>query len=111
MKPVWRTVTSGAPQGLIRGSALFNVFINYLDDGTEDTLGKFAGDTKTGGMVDRADGCGAIQRDFRRLKVWVNMNLTMLKGKCDVLHVGWNTLRHHYEPGADYLVGKQLCRK
>lgn len=111
MKPVWRTVTSGAPQGLIRGSALFNVFINYLDDGTEDTLGKFAGDTKTGGMVDRADGCGAIQRDFRRLKVWVNRNLTMLKGKCDILHVGWNTLRHHYEPGADYLVGKQLCRK
>ena len=112
MKPIWRPVTSGAPHGLILGPALFNIFINDLYDGTEDMLDKFAGDdTKMGGMFDRADGCGAIQRDFRRLEVWVNRNLTMFKGKCYVLHMARNNLRHQYELRVDQLSGKKLCRK
>lgn len=49
----------------------------------------------------RADGCGAIQRDSRRLKVWVNRNLTMFKEECDVLNMERDNLRQQYESGDD----------
>lgn len=111
MKSIWRPVTHSAPQGLILGPAVFNVFTNVLDDVTEDSLDKFEGDKKTRGMAGRVDVCGDIQRDFRTLKVCVNRNLTMFRGKCGVLHIGRNNLRHQYEPGADQLAVKQLSRK
>lgn len=49
MKTIWRLVTGDALQGLVLGPALLNICINDLEDGTEDTLGKFAVDTNPGG--------------------------------------------------------------
>ena len=79
MKPIWRPFTS-APQELILGPAVFDIFINNLDDGYEDTLSKFACDTTLGGKVKRADGCSSnsVYGDMGQI---LTSNLKRFKGQ------------------------------
>lgn len=57
----WKMVTRGVPQGLVLETALFDVFINYLDKGIKGTLGQFADDTKFGGNVTMVEGRKVLQ--------------------------------------------------
>lgn len=59
------TMMSGAPQGLVWGPVLFNIF-GDMDRGIESTLSKFANDTKLCGVVNTLEVRDAIQRDFER---------------------------------------------
>lgn len=47
--------TGGVPWSLLLGPHLFNVFINYLDEGIE-ALNKFVGDTSLGRSIDLLEG-------------------------------------------------------
>jgi len=61
-------MTSGIPQGLLLGPALFNIFVSNMDSGIECTFRNFASDTKLCGAVDILEGRDAIQRDLDRLE-------------------------------------------
>jgi len=79
---------------------MFNIFIGDLDNGKDCTLGKFADDTNQGGVVDTPETYAAIQRDHDRLVKWADRNLMKFnKGKCKVLHLCRNNLKHQYTLG------------
>lgn len=54
-----------------------------------------------GGVVDRLGGCVIFQQDLDMLEKQANRHLMKFnKGKCEVLHLGSNSLVQHYELGA-----------
>lgn len=52
----WRSVISSAPQGLILGTVLFNIFISGMGAGVECTISRFANDTEQESVVDCFEG-------------------------------------------------------
>ncbi|GAB0181299.1 mitochondrial enolase superfamily member 1 [Grus japonensis] len=92
----WRPATSGVPQGLVLGPALFNTFVNNLDSGMECTLSKFADDTNLCGVVDTLEGRDAIQRDLDRLERWAHANRMKF-------NMGQGNPRHSYRLGGEWI--------
>lgn len=84
--------------GVNTGAILFNIFANYLDEGTECTLDKFAGETRQGRMANDLECCFTIQRDLhgqnyvQRAKTqfctWGETIWEMTRGKEDLFRRG-----------------------
>jgi len=99
----WRPVTSGVPQGMVLGLALFNIFVGNTHSGIECTC-KSADDTKLCAAVDTLEGREAIQRDLNRLEMWASVNLMGFnKAKCKVLHMGRGNLKHKYRLSREWI--------
>ncbi|GAB0186777.1 hypothetical protein GRJ2_001143000 [Grus japonensis] len=97
-------MTSGVPQGLVLGPALFNIFVTDTHSGIECNLSKFADITKLCGVVDMLEGRDAIQRDLARLERWACANcMRFNKAKCKVLHMGGGSPKHNYRLGGDWV--------
>ncbi|PKU46417.1 rna-directed dna polymerase from mobile element jockey- hypothetical protein [Limosa lapponica baueri] len=95
-------LTSGIPQGLVLGLALFHIFVGEVDSGIECTLSKFADNTKMCGVVNTLKGRDAIQRDLDKLERWVCANLMKFnQAKCKVLYLGHSNPKHKYRLGAE----------
>jgi len=97
-------VTSGIPQRLVLGLALFNIFVSNMDGGIECTLSKFANDTKLCGAVDMLEERDGIQKDLDRLERWACANLMKIsEAKCKVLHMGQHNPKHKHRLGGEWI--------
>ncbi|GAB0187341.1 cAMP-dependent protein kinase inhibitor alpha [Grus japonensis] len=67
-------------------------------------LSSLANNTKLCGVVDTLEGRDAIQRDLDRLGRWARVNrMKFNKAKCKVLHVGWDSPKHNYRLGGEWI--------
>lgn len=84
-------MASRAPQESLVGPIPLNIFINYSDNRSEDTVSKSVYNNKQGeGVEGRTNLHKAINIDVDRVEDWANKHyMSLTKAKYKVLHPGW----------------------
>lgn len=78
---------SGIYQRSVLGPVLLNIFVTDGESETENTLSKFANNTKLGGA-----GRIAVHQELDSIERWHGANLRKFsKAKCEALYMAWGT--------------------
>ena len=95
----WSSVISGVPQGSVLGPLLFIIFINDIDNCTNNIsiMLKFAEDTKLGNVARNHVDTEHLQKTIDELLVWADTwCMSFNTAKCKVLHLSRNNDKHVY---------------
>ena len=67
----WEPVVSSVLQGSVLGGVLFNIFVDDIDDGTDDGIArKFPDDTKVARIVENERDGQMMQNQINDLMTW-----------------------------------------
>ena len=101
----WIEVLSSVVQGSVLGGALFDLFIDDIDDaiiGENAIARKFADDTKVARVVETEEDAEEMQRTIDGLAEWTRTwAMAFNAQKCRVLHVGRSNRRARYRMGGE----------
>ncbi len=94
----WAPVTSGVPQGFVLGPVLFIIYINDINVGLNNFIGKFADDTKIGNSVISDRVKQSLNDDLNKISAWsARWEMPFNVKKCRILQVGTRKLKYDYE--------------
>ncbi len=94
----WAPVTSGVPQGSVLRPVLFIIYINDIDVGLNNFIGKFTDDTKIGISVISDRNRHSLQDNLNKVSVWsARWGMLFNIEKCHILQVGTRSLKYSYE--------------
>ena len=94
----WKPVLSGVPQGSVLGPLLFLIYLNDIDMGINNTIFKFADDTKLMAPIDSLNDMASLQSDLNKLFDWsTEWQMLFNIDKCKLIHFGRNNDSHCYK--------------
>ncbi len=97
MTSEWTPVTSGVPQSSVIGPVLF-IYVNDIDLGLNNFIGKFADDTKSGNAVFSEDDRRSLQEDLSKISDWsVKWEMPFNINKWQILQVRSRNIKKDYE--------------